>query len=165
MKTIVYIMMILGFLKPTSLFSQVNTITSKPDVKINVKITRDKDGNIISYDSTYVKTWSSNNAVSADSIMNMFNNKFADFAPFGNDLFIPEFNQNSTIESDSLNTNIFDNASSEFEYFQKQMLQEMMQMQKIMQKFMIIPNQNCKETPQLQNNQNNQTKPRATNFI
>lgn len=39
--------------------AQQDTFQNKPNVKVNVHIQRDANGNIIRYDSSYVETWSS----------------------------------------------------------------------------------------------------------
>jgi len=65
---------------------------NKPDVQINVKKETDKNGNIISYDSTYISTWSSdgnNNPSENDSILGGMEEQFQkhhfDILPFNSD--------------------------------------------------------------------------------
>jgi hypothetical protein len=67
-----------------------NLNKNKPDVRIKVQKKTDKNGNITSYDSTYVSTWSSRdvNGINSDSLLNSFQQQFHTFSfgnPFGND--------------------------------------------------------------------------------
>jgi len=50
---------------------------NQPDIRIDVNVQRDDNGNIIGYDSTYVETWSSDGTnVNTDSLMRMLRSNF-----------------------------------------------------------------------------------------
>jgi hypothetical protein len=85
--------------------AQNKAAINKPNVHISVKKKTDKNGNIISYDSTYISTWSSNtnNGVENDSIYGENDDKFQK-NQFGN---FP-FNNDSTF---SFNRNFYDEDS------------------------------------------------------
>ena len=66
----------------TNIFAQtINNNNNQPKVDIKVKIKRDSNGNIISYDSTYTKTFVSSNLKESDidSLMAYFNNELKSF--------------------------------------------------------------------------------------
>lgn len=84
-----------------------NLSKNKPDVRIKVQKKTDKNGNITSYDSTYVSSWSSGNlnGINSDSLMNSFRQESHSFSfgsPFGNDSL------------SSWGSNFFDNDSAFF---------------------------------------------------
>ena len=67
--------------------AQKDTLQYKPDVKINVNVQRDDNGNIIGYDSTYVETWTSDGQkFNSDSIISSHFKTFSDI-DINNDMF------------------------------------------------------------------------------
>lgn len=85
------IILLLIVLFSTNIQAQNNNQT---EPKVDIKVTKktDENGNLISYDSTYVKTWSNSNisGFEMDSIMQNFNNQFGDFG-FNDDEFFQPF--------------------------------------------------------------------------
>ena len=103
-------------------------ITYEPNVKSEVHIQKDENGNIISYDSTYVETWSSDGSdIDIDEFMNSFGQ---DFANFGFD--DPFFNSPNDLFNDttSFNSNDFF-AIPDIDEMQKQMIEQMQEIQKM----------------------------------
>ncbi len=96
----VLIMFVVLFGSNILLAQNNNQIKPKVDIKVTKKT--DENGNIISYDSTYVKTWSSANISTEklDSLLSEFNIKDEQFLMpksnfFNDDYFsaIPDFKQ------------------------------------------------------------------------
>jgi len=63
------ILILICFLSITKTFAQNEEHTKQPDINIKVNIKKDKNGNIVSYDSTVVITWQSKNStLNSDSL-------------------------------------------------------------------------------------------------
>ena len=60
----------------SNLLAQISS--NQPNIKTQVNIQKDDKGNIISYDSTYVETWSSDGSdVDIDAIMRSLDKDFS----------------------------------------------------------------------------------------
>jgi len=140
MKTRSIILLLIVLFSTNITIAQNNNQT---EPKVNIKVTKktDENGNLISYDSTYVKTWTNSNvsASEMDSIMQEFNSQFGNFG-FNDDEF---FQPLTGIKS--------------FEDMQKQMLDEINRMHELMG----IPT--CKPIIPKQNKK--QVKTKKTNYI
>ena len=115
-------------------------ITYEPNRKSEVHIQKDENGNIISYDSTYVETWSSDGSdIDIDEFMSSFGQ---DFANFGfND---PFFNSQNNLLNDT--SSFFSDdflAFPDIDEMQKQMIEQMQEMQRMFENYMnTTPNNN-----------------------
>jgi hypothetical protein len=136
------------FVAIQSIAQTTNGNPKDPDVQINVNIERDMDGNIVRYDSSYSRTWSSNRQnISMDSIFNSMNQNFGlgmwnDFENL-NDFFFqtPNFPNADFFFGDSLLMNdIYD--FSGFEEMEKRMLQRMQDKRKLYAPYGSSPYQN-----------------------
>ncbi len=114
--------------------AQIDSLTNKPNIKINVNVQRDENGNIVGYDSSYVETWSSDGGnINVDSLMQSFNNRFKAFGfdDFG-DIDIPGFSDKSFF-NDSIMTVPFPDFFSfpdfpDMEKMNKEIMEEMKRM-------------------------------------
>jgi len=90
MKTKNIILLLVVLFSANIIYAQNNN-QSNPKVDIKVTKKTDKNGNIVSYDSTYVKTWTSSNvsSVEMDSLMREFNSQFGSIDLNDNDFFQP----------------------------------------------------------------------------
>ena len=140
MKTRCIILLLIVLFSTNIIIAQTNNQT---EPKVDIKVTKktDENGNIISYDSTYVKTWTNQNVSAAemDSIMREFNTQFGDFGFNDDDFFEPFAGTKS------------------FEDMHKQMLDEINRMQELMG----IPS--CK--PIIPKQSKKQTKTKKVNYI
>jgi len=116
-----------GLFFTNTVFAQktIQNKNNQPKIKIDAKVQKDENGNIISYDSTYVKTWSSNGEnIPVDSLMKEFNQKFTDLGfNFSNDFFSDDFGlHNIFSNNDTINQQfIFPDISD----FEEQMFEDM----------------------------------------
>ncbi|HIE15539.1 MAG TPA: hypothetical protein EYP69_01300 [Bacteroidales bacterium] len=122
MKTLGYFLV--WFLVITNVvLAQTDTANGKPNVTIKVDVQRDANGNIISYDSTYVKTWSFNgqDIINDSLIRSLFSSFEHDLTGFGS-FDIPDF----PFFIDSLTNQWFD---FDFSKMHQEMIKEMKRMQ------------------------------------
>jgi hypothetical protein len=132
--------------------SQTTKNTNKPNIKINVKIKRDNNGNIISYDSSYVMTWSSNGQKNPKQIDSILQNLNLDFGFSGldnkSDSLLNNFGLNQNINPfdfaqmmmppQTINDSLFASMPDDKNFFkQAEKMQQMMleQMQKMQQMY------------------------------
>lgn len=77
----IFVSLSVNMLFSLSVKAQKHTLQNEPNVKINVQVQKDANGNIVGYDSTYVETWSSEGQnFNSDSI---FNSHFKIFSGIG----------------------------------------------------------------------------------
>lgn len=131
-KLILFIGLSFGFFYTNPGQAQTDSLSNKPNIKINVNVQRDGNGNVIGYDSSYVETWSSDGRnVNADSLMQLFNKRFQDFGLSGSD--IPGFSDNSFFNDSTMTVPFPDFFSvpdfPDMEKMNKEMMEEMKRMQ------------------------------------
>ncbi len=148
MRAIVFLIgLSFGFFYTNPGQAQTDSLKNQPNVKINVNVQRDENGNVIGYDSSYVETWSSDGRdIDADSLMQSFNQRFENFDDFGDfDFRAHKFSDNSFFP-DSITNDPFKGFFSfpDMEKIQQEIMNEMRQMQKMFGDMPIEP-------PQLQN--------------
>lgn len=79
--------------------AQEDTLQNKPNIKINVHVQRDANGNVVGYDSSYVETWSSDGQTNynIDSILNSHFKTFNDMG-LNHDMFF-DFSKDSIFQN------------------------------------------------------------------
>ena len=112
---------------------QKDSLKGKPDIRINVNVQRDKNGNIVGYDSSYVETWSSDGRnVDADSLIQSFNNRFKSFGfdDFG-DFDMPGFSDKFFFNDSTISFPDFFSFPGfpDMEKMNREMMEEMKRMQ------------------------------------
>ena len=122
-----------GFFYTNPGHAQTDSLTNKPNIKINVNVQRDENGNIVGYDSSYVETWSSDGRnIDADSLIQSFNNRFKSFGfdDFG-DFDIPGFSDKSFFNDSTISFPDFFSFPGfpDMEKMNREMMEEMKRMQ------------------------------------
>ena len=140
MKTRNIILLLVVLFSANIIYAQ-NSNQTEPKIDIKVTKKTDENGNIISYDSTYVKTWTSSNVsqTEIDSLMQEFSSRFGNLG-FTDDEFFQPF---AGVKS--------------FEDIQKQMLEEINRIHELM------GIQNCNPVTPKQNKK--QVKSKKINYI
>lgn len=119
------------FLIAFSINLKAQTNSNKPKINTRVNIKKDKNGNIISYDSTYVETWSSDSSnIDISEFMNSFGGDFDNFDlnnPFFNSNPNAFINNNDTLLLPKNGLDLF----PDFNQMQEQMIKEMQEMEKL----------------------------------
>lgn len=119
------------FLIAFSINLKAQTNSNKPKINTRVNIKKDKNGNIISYDSTYVETWSSDSSnIDISEFMNSFGGDFDNFDlnnPFFNSNPNAFINNNDTLLLPKNGLDLFPDLNQ----MQEQMIKEMQEMEKL----------------------------------
>jgi hypothetical protein len=101
--------------------------TNKPNVQIRVHKKTDKDGNVVSYDSTYSYSYSGNKMDTAQ-----MHDLMKEFGENMNGMLFPMNDSASGFMSDPM-FQMFNNGNIDMSQMQKAMEQQMLQMQQMMQ--------------------------------
>ena len=111
----------------SNLLAQISS--NQPNIKTQVNIQKDDKGNVISYDSTYVETWSSDGSdVDIDAIMRSLDKDFGGlYLNKPNDLF---FDNDTDAQYDN---DLF--FFPDIDDIQKDMMKQMQEMQKYFEDF------------------------------
>ncbi len=105
---------------------------NEPNVRINVNVERDENGNIIRYDSTYIETWSSSDDIPID-IDSLFSSFGFNAIPFGADIFgNPMMPYQDTIWGNFFEPIPMPKTPSDIEKIQRAMEEQMKQMQQML---------------------------------